>query len=94
MDSLDQQIRDWIARRPRVFPGLPEDSPTRIRQADWTERSAAALLAVLKTHAPWEVGHPDEPDYVCQTCRYFTSAWPCPTVDDIAEALRVEEDGD
>lgn len=65
------------------------DDPKRFDE-NGNEPLIRALLAVLKTHTPWEVGDPDEPDWVCGSCRYFTSEWPCPTVDDIATELGVD----
>jgi hypothetical protein len=54
------------------------------------EEMRDALLAVLKTHAAWKVGDPDDPEYICQTCRYYTSEYPCPTLYDIATAFGVD----
>jgi hypothetical protein len=93
MPDLDQQIRDLVTKRPSIFPGMTRGSETHLRYKGWSDRTAAALLAILDLHKPeWNGG-----TQICWYCREGGPgceaepvAYPCETVRAIAAELGVE----
>lgn len=96
MADPDQQIRELIARRPSHFPGLSRPGETYDRYKGWSDRSAAALLAVLDQHPPHAVRVPGRADMpvVCEECDGEAGTtlvlWPCSTIRAIAKELGIE----
>jgi hypothetical protein len=79
----------------RVVPAVGLHEAIRDVLEDFCSDSCAetgkrAILGVLTAHKPFECGDPDEPDFICSSCRYFTGDWPCPTLAEIVEALGIE----
>lgn len=97
MADLEQRIREKVARRPSVFPGMVRPSETYDRYKGWSDRSAAALLAVLDRHKPEPDSMGGRVSYYCANCRDTGWLgpgvdWPCETVEDIAKELGIEVD--
>lgn len=92
MRDLAALIRERLAKRPTVFPGM--SSGMREHYRGRFDQMADALLAVVDRH-----GHYDFPadkddgpgDYAWTPhCAYCWKPWPCPDLADVAKALGIE----
>jgi hypothetical protein len=50
MIDLDALIREAVAKRPSAFPGMSRSSASYLRYKGWSDRAAAAIIAVLDEH--------------------------------------------
>lgn len=93
--TLDEQIRERLAKRPTVFPGMSKNMREHYRGR--FDEMADALLAVLEIHKREHVdGCKGGKGWDnCASCRDTNWGgpevpWPCETVDAIAKVLGIE----
>lgn len=95
MADLNEQLRSLIAHRPSVFPGMARPSEMYDRYKGWSDRSAAALLAILDLHNPVRQGAGAKVWFECAHCQNASWGgpsvdWPCETVEAIKKELGIE----